>query len=170
MTLPWQKHLGHAVFRAAIVMLGLIGSASLAVSEERAQASVTSCVSIQTCFEDGSCTDRPYKAQLISILRFMADGSNRRMEFMINGPTVAEAGGGSFFMTDVERAVDVASPQDILDRGYGGDPQHLWIMAVRSPAPFATSDRLFHVRPAFQVVKAATGRAATEFKCGQVLF
>ena len=170
MALPWLRHLICNVFRAAIVMLGVIGSAGVAVAEERAQASVRSCVSVQTCFEHGRCADRPYKAQMISIMRFMADGTNRRFEFLVNGPTVAEAGGGSFFLADLDRAVDVASPQDILDRGYGTDPQNLWIMAVRSPGPFAMSDRFFYVRPAEHVIKGATGRAVIEFECSQVLF
>lgn len=140
-------------------------------AEERAMASVKSCQSLTTCFEDGSCSDRAYKLQYVLAHYFdpTRPGYNR-IEFLANGPTVAEAGGGMFYSTTVTTTAPISRIGDILDRGYGQSLGHGWVAAINKNEMFLGQGRLFYVRPAREVDRSRRGTAVTEFRCGQMLF
>ncbi|MDX8349084.1 hypothetical protein SLH49_13945 [Cognatiyoonia sp. IB215446] len=140
-------------------------------AQERGSASVKSCQSVTTCFEDGSCNDRPYKLQYVLAHYFdLTRPGYNRIEFLANGPTVAEAGGGKFFLNTVTTTAPVNEIGEILERGYGQSLARGWVAAINTNEMFFGQGRLFYVRPAKEVERSRRGAAVTEFRCGQMLF
>ena len=160
-------------FSGLICVFGIVCSvllASTAQANGRGTATIYTCVSLVTEFEDGTQSKKPYKARFVTISTYLEDESRFETNHYGSGPTIKDAGSGSAYLMNGLANWPDKTGAEVLLSATASNIEYGWISSATPPTLIGLGSRLFYVRPASEVKNGHEGSSVTEFECHQSIY